>query len=503
MEDLLKTRADSSPARTALIVPGQLDRPVSYCDLNSTVDTLADQLRSAGIRNGDRVGVYMENSYAAISLYFAVIRAGAAVFFHGQLPFRPFFRQLSEVGCSLIVCDGPSAERILSGDCSLPVYQAEVSGGDGPVSIFHSCGREEVPHPDPSSEPGQLLMFTSGTTGRPKPVVLSQKNLVASARASASRLGHLPTDVWYDPLPVYHMGGLSPVIRSTLYGSTVLLLSDHPEGWPVVLDTHRVTVLSLVPTMLSLAFERSNECLPDRIRFALVGGGPVCEDLLAEARRRSLPVCTTYGMTETASQIATASPGEVREHPATSGRPLQSVSVSIVDGDGRELPRGETGEIVVSGPMVTAGYFEAPERNRHVFNERGFRTGDYGYLDHANRLYIDHERSGRLVTGGETVDPKKIADVLESHPDVKEAGIVGLEDEKWGDQVSALVVLRESMEDPLHKLDLFLEEQLLPFQRPKRIQVVDHLPRTPKGVLDRSRAREILSDGGETIDSEN
>ena len=208
----------------------------------------------------------------------------------------------------------------------------------------------------------QAVVFTSGTSGKPKGVPLTFNNHFYGAMASAYRLGVMPDDVWLSCLPLYHVGGLAVIWRSCLYGTAVNL---HPrfilEEVNRALDTLPITLISLVPTMLYRLLE-TRENWPETLRLALIGGAAATPDLVAKAQAANVPIATTYGLTEASSQVATMLPENVARKPGSVGKPLLFTIVDIVDENGRSLPPNAYGEIVVSGPTVMAGYFDKDQR---------------------------------------------------------------------------------------------------------------------------------------------
>jgi o-succinylbenzoate---CoA ligase len=397
---------------------------LTYADLDRTASVTARRLAALGVRAGDRVATTLPAGKDFAALLHGVPRVGAALVPLG--PGRSF-------------------------DASLVV--------DAPLD-----GSEEDVESRVDLDPGAVhtVILTSGTTGEPKAVELTLANHAASAVASAWHLGVAPDDRWVCPLPLFHVGGLAVLMRSALYGTTAQL----HDGFDVErvresLESGEATLVSLVPTMLRRLRDAGLERAP-ALRAALLGGGPVPLDLLQWAREVGLPVMATYGMTETASQIATAEPWE----PAAT--PLPGVQLRI----------SEEGEILVRGPMVA----------RSAVAEDGWlHTGDLGELDEAGLLRVYGRSKELIISGGENVAPGEVEAALLSHPDVSDAAVVGVRDEEWGEAVTAFVVLRDSNEEP--DLAAWCRERLAPFKVPKRFELRPDLPRNPTGKLLRDRLR--------------
>jgi O-succinylbenzoic acid--CoA ligase len=360
-------------------------------------------------------------------------------------------------------------------------------------SANHSSESAEPPETEPAElgrDDTVLVLFTSGTTGDPKGVRLTLGNLLASATASAFRLGVAPDDRWLDCLPPYHMGGLAPIFRMALYGTTLVLQpSFGAETTARVIDEYDVTGVSLVPTQLTRMLDAgwSPSAALDTV---LLGGAPASRELLQRALDRSVPVCPTYGLTETASQVATALPETASDHPASVGQPLVCTDVTILD-DSEPVDGTETGELVVDGPTVTPGYLD-DERTEQAFCAHGLRTGDVGWRDEAGRLYILGRRDELIQSGGELVAPAEVAEALEAHESVQDAAVVGVDDEEWGERVAALVVTDGTVAPDA--LDDYCRERLVGFKRPKEIVLTDAIPRTQSGTVDRGAVRKIIGE---------
>ncbi|SEV93745.1 class I adenylate-forming enzyme family protein [Natrinema salifodinae] len=529
--DLVAHRAATTPQRTALI-DVETDANWTFREFDRRVDRAAVGLRSVLDRDGDeggdgteRLGVLMDTRPAFATLFFAAMRTGTTVV---PLNVRETAGELAgkvdRTGLGAIVCERATEEAALAitsetddGGTDVDVYSVDDPEVDRIRSLIPPRGSTDVDadrdresrsvDPVPlDRDDEQLLMFTSGTSGRPKAVRLTVGNLVASATASAFRLGVTPDDRWLCCLPMYHMGGLAPVFRSALYGTPVVIQREFDaDATTRVLADYDVTGVSLVPTMCKRLLDAGWEPT-DALRFVLLGGAPATDELLARCRDRGVPVHPTYGMTETASQIATATPGETATHEGTVGQPLLFTDVTVVGEDDNPVDPGEQGELVVSGPTVTPGYLDR-DATEAAFGERGLYTGDVGYRDDDGRLWVLNRRSDRIVTGGENVDPGEVRAILRSHPRVADAAVVGLADTEWGERVAALVE-RDSPAgsgsdgDGGHEslnLDSLLahcDARLAGFKRPKTIGVADSLPRTASGTIDREAVRERLRQAG-------
>ncbi|MCL7418487.1 MAG: AMP-binding protein, partial [Halalkalicoccus sp.] len=298
----------------------------------------------------------------------------------------------------------------------------------------------------------------------------------------------------YDPLTGYHMGGLAPIVRAALYGICLVLPGEFDADRAIEgLHEYDITGTSLVPTMLDRMLDAGE--FPESLRFVLTGGAPTRPELIARCERRGVPIHPTYGMTETASQVATARPQEAFANPERAGRPLACIRVRAVDGN-EPRPAGEPGELVVSGPTVMEGYHDDPETNERVFGPHGFHTGDLGVVEPDGSVRVLGRIDDAIITGGENVHPAEVARVLRSHPRVEDCAVVGLPDPEWGERVCALVVGEASAAE----IREFCEERLAGYKRPKTVAVSDGLPRTASGTVDRGAVRELLAERSERIE---
>lgn len=324
------------------------------------------------------------------------------------------------------------------------------------------------PAVEPCSADVLVVVSTSGSSGEPRRVPLTAHNIGAAVDASRRRLGTDAEDRWLLCLPLHHVGGLSVLWRSFAAGGAVVAVDGFDRDVVAeALDTE-ATVASLVPTMAHRLLESTR--VFRRVRFALLGGGPADRRLVEASLGAGLALLQTYGMTEASSQVATVAPGEIEESLGTVGRPLPGMEVSIVDD-----------EIFVDGPAVFGGYFGAsPRVGPHP-------TGDLGHLDDGGRLVVTGRKDDVVITGGEKVHPARIEAVLEAHPDVTGAVVLGLGDPEWGQRLVA-VVEGDVVESSLRT---WLADRVARHEVPKRITLAADLPRLESGKVDREAARTL------------
>jgi O-succinylbenzoic acid--CoA ligase len=397
-------------------------------------------------------------------------------------------RRLRKLEPDLLICEDETAATAANADHPAVTLDPPTSHGLEQFDAFEPSRGTAADSDWTASPLGELVAFTSGTTGEPKAVRLPLETLVASAVASALRLGVASNDRWLVPIPTYHVGGFSPFLRCAQAGTTVVLQREYDAGRTIdAIDQFDVTCVSLVPTQLSRMLDAGWHG-PDSLRFALVGGGPVRENLLDRCRERDVPICPTYGTTETASQVATARTETAFDNPGTVGRPLAFANVSIVD-DGTQQPPGETGEIVVDGPLVTPGYVDAGNADES-FDERGFHTGDLGRVDDEGRLWIEGRMDDRIVTGGENVQAGTVADAIRTLEGVVDVAVVGIDDDEWGERVGALVVADADLS--VEDLRDHCRGHVPPYAVPKTVAFADALPHTPSGTVDRAAVEREL-----------
>jgi o-succinylbenzoate---CoA ligase len=331
------------------------------------------------------------------------------------------------------------------------------------------------------------MMFTSGTTGKAKAVMHTYDNHWASAIASALNLGISSTDKWLVCLPIFHIGGLSTVIKSMIYGMPILLVEKFDETivHQAIMERN-VSIVSVVAVTCSRLLNKiTNETYPSTFRCMLLGGGPAPKALLDKAANYHVPIIQTYGMTETSSQIATLNHADAIRKLGSAGKALFSAEVRV----NAQRPK-EVGEILVKGPMVSKGYYKQPEATERAQMDGWFRTGDLGYIDEEGFLYVVDRRSDLIISGGENIYPAEIENILLAIPGVEEAGVVGVDDAQWGKVPVAFIVTSTHVKE--EELLQFCHQRLAKFKIPKHIFFTDTLPRNATNKLQRHKLMERL-----------
>ncbi|MDQ6738594.1 MAG: o-succinylbenzoate--CoA ligase, partial [Gemmatimonadota bacterium] len=470
--------------------------------LDHDATELARRLASAGVGEGDRVAMLQHNSAWAALLIHAVMRLGATLMpVNLRLTPSEIAWQLCDCDARLLVVDDPTASlgesvREIVPGIRIASTSAVPGNPDESLQGFPQADVALRSYHDTSSV--LAIVYTSGTTGQPKGAMLTVGNFWWSALGSALNIGNDPRDRWLACLPLFHVGGLSIVLRAAIYGIAIVVHDGFDaDAVNAAIDNDDVTVVSVVAVMLQRMLEaHGGQPYPDTLRCVLLGGGPAPLPLLERCADLRIPVAQTYGLTETTSQLATLAPADALRKIGSAGRPLYPNLIRIA-ADGRDAAPGEAGEILVRGPVVMAGYVGQAEATAHAVVDGWLHTGDAGSLDDDGFLYVLDRRNDLIITGGENVYPAEVESALLSHPSVVEAGVVAVSDATWGQSVAAFVRVSDIEATESAELErslrTHLEGVLAVFKRPRRYFVVgEPLPRTASGKLRRSDLRAMV-----------
>lgn len=488
---------NAAPAdRTAVLLPEAGIR-VTYKGLREQVMTMADTLAALGIRRGDRVATVLPSGLPAIVGFLAASVAGTAA------PLNPGYREdefsfyLEDTAAKILLCPPDGAEEARrAAQGKVPIYSLRMDE-NGFVRIEDVVGNHSsavAPSPDDIA----LVLHTSGSTGRPKRVPIRHSNLGASAQNIANTYALTSDDVTMCVMPLFHVHGLVASVLSTfLSGGTVVIPTKFSplSFWRIVRESH-ATWYSAVPTIHQLLLTRAGGERPagsENLRFIRSCSAALPAEMMQQMETVfGAPVLEAYGMTEASHQMC-SNPVPPKARKGGSVGPGTGVKVSIMDAAGNHLAQGQRGEVVIQGPNVVTEYENNPEANAKSFTNGWFRTGDQGYLDIDGYLILTGRIKELINRGGEKVAPREIDEVLLAHPAVAEAVAFGVPHPTWGEEVAAAVVLR-TPETETAILD-FCRERLADFKRPKKLYIVEAIPRTATGKIQRGAVAASFASG--------
>lgn len=484
--DWLAQRAREIPRHPALIVG---DREWSYASLDADATTLACRLATLGVNAGDRVASLLYNGAMPALLVHAVLRLGATLV--------PLNVRLSPAEIAFQVADAAPALLLVEPRTAHLAEQVRAERPELPmldVAELATIAEARITLRDGNDTSHVLaIIYTSGTTGQPKGAMLTVGNFWSSAQASARNLGVLRDDRWLAVLPLFHVGGLSILLRAAIYGITAVVHEAFDAGAVnAAIDHEGITIVSVVAVMLQRMLDARADAFPATLRCALLGGGPAPRPLLERCAAAGVPVVQTYGLTETASQVATLAPAEALKHLGSAGRVLPPNELRIATSAGDAAP-GEPGEIQVRGPVVMAGYVNRPDATARALEGGWLHTGDVGMLDAEGYLYVLDRRDDLIISGGENVYPAEVEAALLADPRVAECGVIGAPDPQWGQRAIAVVRLHEGIAPDAVTAESLREHcraRLARYKVPAEIRfVADSLPRTASGKLRRAELR--------------
>ncbi|HEX2283036.1 MAG TPA: o-succinylbenzoate--CoA ligase [Thermomicrobiales bacterium] len=484
----LEVAARSHPDKPALIFAGQR---WTFADLRASVVATTAVLSYTQVESAGRIGILSANRPGVVFTVHAATRMA--------VPFVPLnWRQtpgelawqLRDAGITMLVIDEERANMAKLACAGLPVEIVHIAELERSIERGGRSG--EVPLIDLERE--AMVVYTSGTSGRPKGARITNGNLWFGAVASALHIGHHAEDVWLAAMPLFHVGGLAILFRGAIGAVPVVLHERFQPEHALAAINEGATLVSVVPTMLQRLLEaNAGGSWPPSLRCVLLGGSAAPPRLIEESVRRGIPIAPTYGLTEATSQVTTLLPEETPRKPGSSGVPLPLTEVRIVAQAG-VAPPGEVGEIEIRGPTLFAGYIHDRLQGSHDLNDGWFRTGDAGHLDQDGYLYIVDRRDDLIVSGGENVYPAEIERVLRQHPSVLDAGVIGVEDESWGSRPVAAVVWRGGSDRASVDLLDHCRQHLPGYKIPDRFLFLSQLPRSPSGKLLRRTLREMVAE---------
>ncbi|MFF7790657.1 long-chain-fatty-acid--CoA ligase [Streptomyces sp. NPDC007991] len=482
-------RARKTPHRTALI---HGDTARTYAGLCDRTTRLAHALRERGVRRGDRIAYLGPNHPSYLETLFAAGTLGAVfVPLNTRLAGPEIAYQLADSGAKALVY-GPSHAGLVAGLPGSTDVRTYVEVGAEYEEALASASREPIDTPV-TPDDTCIIMYTSGTTGRPKGAMLTHGNLTWNAVNVLIDHDLVADERALVSAPLFHTAGLNMLTLPVLLkgGTCVLVEAFDPDATFDLIERHRITFMFGVPTMFDQVARHPR--WPDAdlssLRILTCGGSPVPTPLIAAYQRRGLTFLQGYGMTEAAPGTLFLDAEHAVAKAGSAGVPHFFSDVRVVRPDLAPVDVGEVGEVVVRGPHVMPGYWGLPEETAASFADGWFRSGDAAQVDEDGYVYIVDRIKDMIISGGENIYPAEIEDQLLAHPDIVECAVIGVPDDKWGEVPRAVVVPREGAALDPDEVLASLAGRLAKYKIPKSVVVADELPRTASGKLLKSRVR--------------
>ena len=490
---LITRSAHYFPERTAFVIDGQ---PISYADLNRRINKLANALLSLGLKKGDRVGLLFHNSLAYLESYLALYKAGLIwVRLNARLHPSEIQGMIEDSGAQALI-HGP--EFVASVEKMGPPVRLIIQQGKGPKMDYDSFldkGSEEEPHVEVLLDDLSDLWYTSGTTGAPKGIMLTHRNILTCTQLLLSEVYDITREDKLLTVGALSHAASVRILPFIVRGATNYL---HPHFDPVKalqeIQESKITDLSTVPTMLIGLMDH-----PERPRYELsslkritYAGAPMAVERIKEAVTLFGPVLDqSYGQAESIITITHLPRQEhiLKDDPdrkrrfASAGREYPEVQVRIVDERDQVLGPGEIGEVITCSDLVMRGYWNQPSKTEEALRGGWLHTGDMGYLDEAGYLFLIDRKHDKIITGGLNVYPREVEEILAAHPGVAQVVVFGQDDPYWGEVVTAAVIPRKGIPVSAEALMDFSKERLSGYKRPKKIFLVEEFPKNLYGKV--------------------
>jgi acyl-CoA synthetase (AMP-forming)/AMP-acid ligase II len=498
--EMLQASADRLPDKTALICD---EERLTYQELRQKVLAFAFHLQQWGIKKGDRVALLFPNCNEMAMAYYACAAIGAvSVPLNNRLIAKELLYIVNDAGASLMVVgyqfwDISQQIRPELATVKDFVYAGpeRKPGGHYFKDWLSLTGSPDLP--DLSPDDTATIMYTSGTTGLPKGAMMSHRNIFTNARNCGAVLNYKESDVTLIVVPLFHVTGLNSQLVAFIYigGTCVIMKAYKTADMIEAIERHRITVLFNVPTMyvLMLINETLNQRDVSSVRLAAYGGAPMDKETIIQLKKRlGVDLYNAYGLTE-CSSLCTVLPAcdAVRKAPSV-GLPVTGVQVKAVDSEGREVPAGDPGQLLMKGPNIVKGYYNKPEATQKGIVEGWLHTGDVARIDDEGYVFIVDRMKDMIVRGGENIYSIEVESVLSSHPKVLESAVVPEPHPIFGEVVRACVVLRPETEATQEEIIEYCRKNLADFKVPARVVFLNELPRNPGGKVIKGRLRDLV-----------
>ncbi len=458
---------------------------LSYRQLHHQAAAVAGDLRAHGVLPGDRVGLMLPNVPAYPVLFYGALLAGAvAVPMNPLLNAREVEYYLADSGMTVVYGLDSSDAVVAAAAAKVGIRSVSVSA-TGPIELSGIPIHDGTVRTDDDTA---VILYTSGTTGKPKGAELTHRNLSTNAATTVDTLINVgPEDVILGCLPLFHVFGLTCGLNAAVKAGALLTLVPRFDAAKAleVVSRDRVTVLEGVPTMYSAMLHSSDADDTDMssLRTCITGGAPMPVEILkAFEKKFACEIYEGYGLSETAPIACFNQPGRQRR-PGTIGIPVRGCALRIVGENGEDIPDGVPGEIAIRGENVMKGYWNRPEATAEAIPDGWFRTGDIATRDGDGYYTIVDRKKDLIIRGGYNVYPREVEEVLYEHPCVAEAAVIGIKHAELGEEVGAAVALKRGMHADADELKAFVRDRLAAYKYPREIWLVDSVPKGPTGKI--------------------
>ena len=465
-------------------------------EFNIRVNRLAHALQEGGVKKGDRVAVLLANTHIYLEILQGLCKIGASMVplnFRLAAPELEFILNDSEPVLLMYSPEFlPLVEEIRGKVPSLKQFICELEGGaasDPNYEPWAAGQSEDEPTPDAevTFDDPEFIMYTSGTTGRPKGAVVTQGNIQWNCINSVPIYSFNQTDTQIVCAPMFHVGGLGVSAIPSLYVGSKMVIQRFfdPSGIFRLIEEEKVTAMFGIPVMflfMTQVPEFENADLSS-IRLFLAGGSPCPRPLIETYQQRGVTFSQGYGMTETAPAITVLRAEDALRKLGSCGKPVFHLDVKVVNMEGETLPTGEPGEVIVRGPNVIKEYWRRPKESAESIVDGWLHTGDMGYYDEEGYLYLIDRKKDMYISGGENVYPAEVEDAIMGFHPVADVGVIGIADEKWGEVGMAIVVPKPGEEITEEGVIEFCKGKLAKFKVPKKVLFTEELPRTATGKI--------------------
>lgn len=465
-------------------------------EFNIRVNRLAHAFQEAGVRKGDRVAALMANTHVFLEILQALCKLGGIMVplnFRLAAPELEFILNDSEPVMLVYSPEFlPLVDQLRGKVPSIRKYICEMEGcaqGDLQYEGWVANRPEEEPTPDAevTLDDPEFIMYTSGTTGRPKGAVVLHGNIQWNAVNAVGVYSMSSEDVQVVSAPMFHVGGLGVSALPSLYLGCKLVIQRFfdPSDIFRIIEQERVTIMFGIPVMFLFMTQVPEFETADlsSLRFFLAGGSPCPRPLIEAYMKRGVTFAQGYGMTETAPAITVLRTGEALRKLGSCGKPVFHTDVRVVDMQGNTLPTGETGEVLVKGPNVIREYWRRPEATAESIVDGWLHTGDMGYFDDEGYLYLIDRKKDMYISGGENVYPAEVEDAIMGLDKVADVGVIGIPDERWGEVGMAIVVPKPGQAVTEGEVVEFCKGRLAKYKVPKKVIFAEQLPRTATGKI--------------------